>query len=210
MKASAISHSPAARPARRSGFAIRMLMVVDRRDLLLRQPLFGANLGKVQRTEKPADSRFDAKLGSELDRAWIVEAAEGDADAIGREAPVGQWRAAFGAKAALGDVRTREGRDCAFGDDELGKLDAAKGHERTAARLLAHPAMADVGAVRRGEEPIAHRAALASPREAGRRIDHHRPGPPAFRTPPRASPSASPRPRSAAQDAPPFPEAYAR
>src|SRR6185437_7289556 len=150
-----------------------MLVVVDCRDLLAREPLLGANLGAAQGAVKPADPRFDAKLGLRLDRARIVEAAEGDADPVAVEAPVGQRRAALSAEAALGDVGAREGRDGAAGDDEIGKPHAAKGHERTAARLLTHPAMADIGAGRAGVKPIAHRAALASSREGSRNLGRH-------------------------------------
>src|ERR1700722_16427628 len=102
-----------------SGLVVRMLTRMSGGFFFLREPLVDAELGKVQGKVKPADLRFDAKLRPRLDRAGIIKAAEGDADAVAPRALIGQWRAASCAEAALGDVRTREGCDGAAGDDEF-------------------------------------------------------------------------------------------
>src|SRR5580693_5135294 len=158
-----------------SGLVIRMLMRMNGRDLFLHEPLYDAELGKAQGTVKPAYLRFDAKLRPGLGRAGIIKAAEGDADTIASQALIGQWCAASCAEAAFGDVRTREGCDCAVDDDEFRDPHACEGHERTSACLLAHSAVADVDAGRLGDQAIAHCAALATSCQASRRVDRHRP-----------------------------------
>ena len=88
-------------------------------------------------------------------------------------------------------------------DDEFLRRDARERHERRAAGLLAHAAMANVAARRRGVDAIPDRAALAAASEAAVRLFQAMPRPPelSIRTPPPTTPSMSPRRWRCARDA---------
>jgi hypothetical protein len=62
MKASLIGILLAARAARRSGFAVRVLVILDSGDLVPREPVLSKHLGSAQGPPEPTHFRFDAEL----------------------------------------------------------------------------------------------------------------------------------------------------
>src|SRR3984957_3697448 len=148
-----------------------MLAAASLRDIDRPQPILGPRRGKRGEAGEPGQSGFDADLLRWRDVGWAIETADGHRDVVAADQAISQRRAADGAESALGDLRTAVDRRRAPGEGEVLLAHTGKSHERSAAGLLAHPAMADAGACGTCGQHIAHGAALAATCQARRCLD---------------------------------------
>ena len=145
------------------GIMVGMLVVAgfDSRSKF-RHRLFGrAFILDLAQIAKPWHAALAAELRAGRESGWIVERPRGDVQMLAGRIIIKQRRSAIGAKSARDGVRAFENRwraacplECIAGDaDQRGK-EIAHG-------LLAHAAMANVGAIQHGIGAVAHCAALA-------------------------------------------------
>src|SRR5512140_1760846 len=146
---------------------IRMLMADDGRHLLRPVILLRGLARQIRDAHHPAEAGFASILTRRHQAVGPVEGAGHDLDPVAVDAAEAERRAAGGAIAAIGDRRGAEERRLALGPGKFRPVDVGEGGERRAARLLAHPAMADRNLVGCCRDRKADRAALAAAGENG-------------------------------------------
>src|SRR5271165_169131 len=83
-------------------FVVGVLAVANGR-LIELEPIAGLLPRQPERPVKPPNFRFDAELDSRRHGGRAVETADGHRNSVVLIHPISERRAAFGAKAALGD-----------------------------------------------------------------------------------------------------------
>ncbi len=146
---------------------------LDGRHLLRPVILLRGLAWQVGDADHPAEAGFGSVLPRRHQPVGTVEGAGHDLDPVAVDAAKTQRRAAGGAIAAIGDRGGAEERRLSLGPSEIRPVDVGEGGERRAARLLAHPAVADRDPVRGCRDRKADRAALAAAGENGfARVGH--------------------------------------
>src|SRR5918996_4640242 len=146
----------------KSAGAVPVLVVLHGLEAARRRVLRGGLPGQLEQLAPPGYAALDAVLLGRIGLGRIVETAKRDVDPVFRQVAEGKRGAAITAEAALGGRGALVDGGLASGPGDLIERDAGDRHEQVAYRLLAHPAVADVGRVRLGVEGVAHRVALAA------------------------------------------------
>ena len=156
------TRTPAASPRR---VMVRMLVDRDARQVLGGAGLAGPVRGQCRQCRRieTGPAAFDTLHLRERHRLGRVQAADRHADRAGTaDVAEPKRRAAAGAEVALRGRGTAERAGRAARPGKVLRCHIGPGTERPADRLLAHPAMADAGALRHREQRVAHRAALTA------------------------------------------------
>ena len=141
-----------------------MVACLDRRHGVGHRFLGRAFVGQAANVIKPGHPRFLAKLHPGRKCRRIVERTNGDIEMLAGGIIIQQGRSAIPTKTPYDGIRALEQRRRATRPTKGVARDADQRRKHIAHRLLAHAAVADMGAVEHGIGAIPHRAALASTR----------------------------------------------
>ena len=125
-----------------------LLVALEARDKLRPKVVLGANARQCRERRTPGNLALGAKRHRRRRSRWIVEASGGHAEfpALKLEE---QRRSAILAEPALRQVRAAKHRRFAARPAQVALIESRERHERLTGSLLAHPAVADAGALGR-------------------------------------------------------------